>query len=510
MATVLATPGVYIEEKNAFTNSVVPVPTAIPCFIGFTEKATRDHKSLLNQIVKIASFDEYTRYFGGASKVKYTVAFDVADKPPIDLAVDNSEGQTQYFMYNAMRLYYNNGGGDCYVISVGTYNNEDASNNAVLTGDNINDALKLLEKEPEPTMVVVPDGHTMGTKEDYYGIWQLIMPHCRSMINRFAIFDIYQGYEQPDTEFSIIKDFRGAIGTTDLNFGAVYYPWIQSTVVQPTEINFTNLKDTAPLVERLKKEVEILFPKKKDKDGNEVDNPRAVDISTNILDKLGADGEDIDRQHNALLQISPTYKAVMKLLREEMNIQPPSGAMAGIYKAVDASVGTHQAPANVSLTSVVKPVIHLDDHQQEDLNVPISGKAVNAIRTFPGKGVIVWGARTLDGNSQDWRYISVRRTVSMIELSIKYAAEAFVFEPNNSSTWSNLKAMITNFLNNMWYAGALAGATPDSSFSVDVGLGSTMTPVDILDGIMRVSVKIAVTRPAEFIVITFEQQMQTS
>jgi phage tail sheath protein FI len=97
-----------------------------------------------------------------------------------------------------------------------------------------------------------------------------------------------------------------------------------------------------------------------------------------------------------------------------------------------------------------------------------------------------------------------------IEQSIKYAAEAYVFEPNTASTWTNLKALITNFLNQTWATGALAGATPEDAFSVDVGLGVTMTPVDILDGIMRVTVKVAVTRPAEFIVITFEQKMQQS
>ena len=140
--------------------------------------------------------------------------------------------------------------------------------------------------------------------------------------------------------------------------------------------------------------------------------------------------------------------------------------------------------------------------------MPIGGKAVNAIRSFPGKGVLVWGARTLDGNSQDWRYISVRRTVIFIEQSIKYAAEPYVFEPNTAATWSNMKALIVNFLTNVWQMGALAGATAEDAFSVDVGLGSTMTPVDILDGYMRISVKIAVTRPAEFIVITFEQKMQ--
>jgi phage tail sheath protein FI len=184
--------------------------------------------------------------------------------------------------------------------------------------------------------------------------------------------------------------------------------------------------------------------------------------------------------------------------------------MAGIYSMVDNSVGVFQSPANVGVGSVIKPAVNISSEQQEDLNIPIGGKAVNAIRSFPGKGVLVWGARTLDGNSQDWRYISVRRTVIFIEQSIKYAAEPYVFEPNTSSTWSNMKALLVNFLTNVWQSGALAGATAEDAFSVDVGLGSTMTAVDILDGYMRISVKIAVTRPAEFIVITFEQKMQQS
>ena len=200
----------------------------------------------------------------------------------------------------------------------------------------------------------------------------------------------------------------------------------------------------------------------------------------------------------------------MKNLRSSMNLLPPSPAMAGIYSMVDNTVGVHQSPANISVGSVIKPAVDLTAKDQEDLNLPLNGKAINAIRTFPGKGVLVWGARTLDGNSQDWRYISVRRTVIFIEQSIKFAAEAYVFEPNVSSTWSNIRALISNFLTNVWKSGALAGATPDDAFSVDVGLGTTMTPIDILDGIMRISVRIAVTRPAEFIVITFQQKMQTS
>ena len=123
---------------------------------------------------------------------------------------------------------------------------------------------------------------------------------------------------------------------------------------------------------------------------------------------------------------------------------------------------------------------------------------------------MVWGARTLDGNSQDWRYINVRRTLIYIEQSVKYAAKTYVFEPNDSGTWILVKSMITGFLNDLWKAGGLVGNSPADAYEVDVGLGSTMTPTDILDGIMRVSVKVAVSRPAEFIVITFEQKMQES
>ena len=155
-------------------------------------------------------------------------------------------------------------------------------------------------------------------------------------------------------------------------------------------------------------------------------------------------------------------------------------------------------------------MLTINDDLQGSLNIPIDGKAINVIRTFPGKGTLVWGARTMDGNSQDWRYISVRRTMIMLEESIRIALEAYVFAPNDASTWTTVKAMIENFLNNVWKSGGLAGASPDDAYSVNVGLGSTMTPVDILDGNMNVTVLVAVVRPAEFIVLTFKQKMAES
>jgi phage tail sheath protein FI len=98
----------------------------------------------------------------------------------------------------------------------------------------------------------------------------------------------------------------------------------------------------------------------------------------------------------------------------------------------------------------------------------------------------------------------------MLEQSIKLATDAYVFEPNVASTWARVTSALTNFLTSQWSAGALAGATPAAAFSVECGLGTTMTSDDILKGIMNISVKVAISHPAEFIVITIQQQMQTA
>ena len=214
--------------------------------------------------------------------------------------------------------------------------------------------------------------------------------------------------------------------------------------------------------------------------------------------------------HNTLTVVCPKYAAMMNTMSEMLNLMPPSAAMAGIYARVDNNEGVWKAPANVGINGVVSPAVNLTNDEQEDLNVPLNGKAVNAIRYFVGDGIKVWGARTLDGNSLDWRYVNVRRTMIMLEESIKQASKAYVFDANTSTTWLTMKNMIGNFLNSVWKRGGLAGATPEDAYEVHVGLGDTMTPEDILEGILRVTVKVALIRPAEFIELTFQQQQQKS
>jgi phage tail sheath protein FI len=215
--------------------------------------------------------------------------------------------------------------------------------------------------------------------------------------------------------------------------------------------------------------------------------------------------------NNSLTKLFPAYAQAMTVVARYLNTMPVAPAMAGVYTAVDSSRGVWKAPANVSLNAVVAPTLSLSDNDQNDLNVDaLTGKSINAIRTFRGLGVLVWGGRTLDGNSQDWRYINVRRTMIMIEQSVKLAARTYVFEPNDANTWTTMKSMIGNFLHNLWKQGALAGATPAEAYTVQIGLGSTMTADDILDGYLNVTVLVALVHPAEFIVLTFKQEMQTS
>lgn len=217
-----------------------------------------------------------------------------------------------------------------------------------------------------------------------------------------------------------------------------------------------------------------------------------------------------DLAEQALFEQHPFFKNLLERIRKEMSMLPPSGAAAGVYALTDRTRGVWKAPANVSLRSVIGPTYKLTDMEQGSLNVHDTGKSVNAIRAFTGKGILVWGARTLAGNDNEWRYINVRRFFIFVEESTKKASEPMVFESNDARTWVRIRAMIENFLTVQWRQGALAGATTKEAFYVKVGLGETMTALDILEGRLIVEIGMAAVRPAEFIVLRFSHKLQES
>ncbi|HLZ86745.1 MAG TPA: phage tail sheath C-terminal domain-containing protein, partial [Puia sp.] len=211
---------------------------------------------------------------------------------------------------------------------------------------------------------------------------------------------------------------------------------------------------------------------------------------------------------------SQAYYAAENAINNNLDmLMPAAPAMVGIYAAVDDSSGVWKAPANVAVLEAVdleEQVSSFDQGQYLNID-PVAGLSINAIRSFPGRGpAIVWGARTLAGNDNEWRYIPVRRFFFMAEQSIKNAIEPFVFEPNDNNTWTRVTAMITNYLTELWKAGALMGSTTKDAFFVRVGIGVTMTAQDVLEGRMIVQVGMAAVRPAEFIILQFLQMMPSA
>ncbi|WP_244593027.1 phage tail sheath family protein [Pukyongia salina] len=430
--------------------------------------------------------------------------YDVSPQP-----ADYEYAGTNYYISNvtrihrlhsAMRFFYANGGGDCYVLSVGKVGSD-------LDANDVTGAIDLLKKEAEPTMLVIPDVVEFSLDEAY-SIQGYMINHCGAeMPSRVAILDIPNGYNEPeDNPTASVDVFRDRVSGTvqkSNSYAAAYYPWLHTTVYQSADVSYKNLIEDSYANVATLLTTEFTDPVK----GISVDHANAISSFTNK--GMSDDGKlTIDEADAALQNLSKQYPILLGKVKRQLNLMAPSAAMAGIYTAVDNADGVWKAPANVAVQNVTAPAVKINNDMQENLNVPLNGKSVCAIRFFKGMGNMVWGARTLDGNSNDWRYVNVRRTLIFLEQSIKEAAKTYVFAPNDANTWVTVKSMISNFLTGVWKQGGLVGPKPADAYSVSVGLGTTMTNEDIQLGIMRVMVKVAVSHPAEFIEITFQQQMQ--
>jgi phage tail sheath protein FI len=525
MATTLSTPGVYIQELNGFGNTVTPVATAVPAFIGYTPKAGYEGKSYYDKPQKISSFAEFKAIYmlddpappadpaRQYSPEYYLVAQKERPASGDYLTVGGQyylivpDPSTIYYLYNSIRLFYQNGGGDAYIVSVGSYGPADkkpmADPAANIVNPNVRLAdlqrgLALLKNEAEPTMYICPEA-TLLSVADNGTLMQSMLLQADAVQTVVCLFDIIGGAKpDPILYTNDIQTFRESTGNNGLKYGTSYYPFVGTTIMQSGDIDFTNLfgGDTTQLAALL--------------DPSAAPNADVARLLA-LIQTPPANPMTNSQLQAALMIASPLYAEIMTHVLADANVLPPSGAMAGVYTANDNNNGVWSAPANISIVGAASLPIRLSDSQQENLNVDVvSGKSINAIRFFNGQGILIWGARTLDGNSDDWRYIAVRRTMTFLEQSIKQAACAYVFEPNNANTWLAVKSMIDNFLTSVWHQGGLMGAKPADAFQVNVGLGTTMTGDDINQGYMRVTVQVAMIRPAEFIVITFEQEQATS
>lgn len=678
MATTYKTPGVFVEEIPKLPPSVAQVETAIPAFIGYTEKAEKNAEEIKGIPTKISSLVEFETYFGksyqfipGDIKVLLNEANNFSVK-------DVKYNTKVFYMYDAVRQFYDNGGGDCYIVSINTYSGAGFTNGNITSSSDFNTGLSALEKFDEPTIILFPDAVNLD-EVNFYPLQQSAIAQCAKLQDRVTVLDLKENLSSWDTA---VQNFRDSIGISNLKYAAAYSPWLFTTYANSVDfalINNTgavrNAADTADIdlinlsidsklndlvtaarnasddsnvvetdyntlkstfnsmTDRYNKlrsdvmlasdantaaafETLVLFMRalvnsfpmwrlnssaKKFKNTNLIstldtaakdstkglrkfavdfiafEKNTAVDslvsgpipdyapnyedmpaadagswIGVNDIDNItpaasfGPTGTDAEKRATVLVALPildliftglelffeqilaaagtyktlaqdalyaghPTINNIVNAILKKLSKLPPSGSISGIYARVDNARGVWKAPANESINSVTGPTVQITNDQQSSLNVDtVSGKSINAIRAFTGKGTLVWGARTLAGNDNEWRYVSVRRFFNMVEESSKKATEPFVFENNDANTWVKVQGMLENFLTVLWRQGALQGAKPEQAFYVAVGLGKTMTAQDILEGRMIIEIGMAVVRPAEFIILRFSHKMAES
>ena len=478
MATSYKTPGVYIEEIPKFPPSVAQVETAIPAFIGYTQRAGVEGTPIPTETIgtttvaeakRITSLLEYETYFGKTPPEAIAVSIEETYTSATSdvkkrLIVASLTAPTKQTLYYHMQLYFANGGGPCYIISVGGTGSQDIASVDLLAG------LEMARRYDEPTLLVFPQATGITSASECYDVYDSALMQAGQLMDRFVVVDCHGDSEEA------LRDASG-IGMASLKYGAAYHPFLRTSL--------SYIYDTADAG------FEIQLKKDLDDDGVF----EAIDTSTPAFDAL-----DSELQSLVKLEVNK-LKVVL----------PPSAAVVGVYALVDSTRGVWKAPANVSLNMVSGLTKQVTDEAQSGLNVDVvAGKSINVIRAFTGKGILIWGARTLAGNDNEWRYVPVRRFFNMVEESCKKATEGFVFEPNDSNTWVRVQGMLENFLTTLWRQGALQGAKPEHAFYVAIGLNKTMTALDILEGRMIVEIGMAVVRPAEFIILRFSHKMAES
>jgi uncharacterized protein len=583
------TPGVYIEEISTLPASVAAVATAIPAFIGYTQKKERNGVTIPdNTPVRITSLIEYQEIFGRPFDEEFAVTLtpNSTDPDETDISVPEPTTFSPYLLYYQVQMYFLNGGGPCYIVSVDTYTESGPTANDIDVDDLV-EGINALEEEDEPTLLIVPEAVQLSTA-NRTTINNTLLAQCNKLQDRFAILDAIA-----DPNNTVLEDaaaFRAEVGTSNLKYGASYYPSMKTSINRYYTEGSVVISDNRPASEEgpyHQQTLDVLSEGSDHASGNitiesnfndlvgdifeidgvtfegvanEGDAPGSGDhafhvesgpatTAGNLLDAItvagstsytaertgpvitltaaeagsagelsfnytdnGGGGASITG-NGTFSHIEPDktlYNAIKKQLERKVVLYP-SGAVAGIYARVDRQRGVWKAPANVDVRGISEPGVPVSSSDQEGLNVDAtSGKSINAIRRFAGKGNLVWGARTLAGNDNEWRYIPVRRLFIFIEESVKKATEFVVFEPNDAKTWLRVKTMIENFLSKQWRDGALAGAKPEEAFFVKVGLGETMSPLDILEGRMNIEIGLAAVRPAEFIILKFSHKLQES
>ena len=522
MAPTYLSPGVYVEEVDRGTKPIEGVGTAVAAFVGFTEWAEEPGRngsaptSLLNKATLVTNWNQFTQKFGGFVEGAY--------------------------LPQAVYGYLANGGGRCYVISLNTL----AVSDDPARGVAAKAALPTIA-DPEADSVLIqarqggPVGNEIGVVVEHEGAGEeegdtfvLIVNRGTSEVERFEGLTMGSGDRNVATVVNAtsqliqvevlrktgkLTERRPAEGSYGLQGGeitalAVMAPQFEGNAARREGIGALEALDDVTMVSAPDVMSSYL------RGDMDLDGVKAVqtallnhcermkyrfaildappDMSPQQIADWRYDQAGYDSKFGALYY---PWIAIANPLGANgaTMLVPPSGHLAGIYARTDDQRGVHKAPANEVVSGALGLELNVTKGEQDGLN-PMG---VNCIRAFPGRGIRVWGARTLSSDPS-WRYINVRRLFNYVEASIEGGTQWVVFEPNNEDLWARVRRDVMAFLRLVWRSGALFGATPEQAFYVKCD--EELNPPEVRDaGQLIIEVGLAPVKPAEFVIFRISQ-----
>jgi phage tail sheath protein FI len=526
------TPGVYVEEIPGKSKPIEGVGTAVAAFVGLAPGGP------VNEAVKISNWSQFVRIFGDKVSPKNEAFMDGA------------------YLAHAVYGYFHNGGGVCYITRVGV--DEGAKRQAALPAGNDADREAYraiargdaeqpvkLEIEEEQAPQAAANGKAAAdakdAKEDGKGADQAppasektyrVVVSAGGSTEEFGGLTAGPGASniatkvnkesklielQPSAEALPEGGRAPMTGSFELGFLAEDAKTLTGTAVEGSTLDRTGIGGLAAIDEITMLCVPDLMALQSNGDTSVIEalQRKMIAHCENLGDRMaildaprGLNAQQVGDWRGAKAGHDSKFAALYYPWIEVSDpltggkkqiLVPPCGHVAGIWARSDSTRGVHKAPANEVLLAVNGLEIQVTGEEQGDLNK----NGVNCIRSFRGRGIRIWGARTLSSDPE-WRYINVRRLFNYISESIMEGTQWAVFEPNDQRLWMQLKIAATNFLTRTWREGALFGATPGQAFYVKCD--EETNPPDLVEaGQVTCEIGIAPVKPAEFVVFRISQ-----
>lgn len=512
MSSKYKSPGVYVEEVDRGMKPIEAVSTAVAAFIGYSVKAEQDGENLLGKPTLVTNWTQYQQRFGGFA-------------PGI-------------YLPDAVYGYFSNGGGRCYIVSLKTLEGGDDP-----AARKISARATVQSSEERPTPLLEFTAREAGTsgnnitievkpgREDAPQTFTLVVNVEDKPAETYPDVSIAKGPNdvaaQVRTKSKLIDvrvmptakaEVVPAPGTYGLAGGDVETKAVSLRDYQGSADERKGIAGLEPLDDVTMIAVPDLMSSFQK---GEIDLKGVVGVQEAVVSYCenikyafaildsppGMTPQKIKEWRNALpfdssraaLYYPWIETADMTGSNGRTRSIPPSGHIAGIFARNDDTRGVHKAPANEVVRGALGLDLQVTKGEQDELNP----EGINCIRAFPGRGIRVWGARTLSSDPA-WRYINVRRLFNMIEESIERGTQWVVFEPNDASLWARVRRDISAFLRLVWRSGALFGDTPDKAFYVKCD--EETNPPEVRDlGMLVVELGLAPVKPAEFVIFRVSQ-----